>query len=119
MCLSLIFSPWRAVDVLHFGQQVALQGVLALDAEDVVGDQRAVDERIAGLDGVAGVDLQLPGRWGRGAPFHAAFAADDDGRLAAAFVGLDFDGAGDFRQDRRVLGLAGLEDFGDAGQTGR
>src|SRR5207237_1211394 len=26
-------------------------------------------------------------------------------------------GAGDFGEDRRVLGLAGFEDFGDAGQT--
>ena len=49
----------RAVDVLHFGQQVLVQRLFALDAQDVVRDDRPADQRVAGLDVVAGVDLQL------------------------------------------------------------
>ena len=81
----------RAIDVLHFGQQVALQGIFALDAQDVVRNQRAFDQRIAGIDGVAGVDAELAGLRNVVLLFDAAFALDDDGLLAAALVGLDFD----------------------------
>src|SRR5262249_26039693 len=49
----------------------------------------------------------------------AAFAADDDRRLAAALVGDQLDDAGDFRQHRWILGLAGLENFRHARQTRR
>ena len=106
-----------AVDVLHLVKQVLEQRLLALDAEDVVRDGRAVDERIAGFHEVAGVDLQLLVLRDVVLAFHARIAADDDGHLAAALLGAELDGAGDFRQHGRVLGLAGLEDFGDAGQT--
>ena len=50
--------------------------------------------------------------------FDAAFALDDDGLLAAAFVALDLDGAGDFGHDGGILGFPGFEDFGDARKTG-
>ena len=42
---------------------------------------------------------------------------DDDGHLAATLVGAEFDRAGNFGKHRRILRLAGLEDFRDAGQT--
>jgi hypothetical protein len=42
---------------------------------------------------------------------------DADGHLALALVGVDLDAARDLGHDGRVLGLAGLEDLGDAGQT--
>ena len=106
-----------AIDVLHFGQQVLIERFFALDAEDVVRNDRAADQRIAGLDEVAGVDLQFLVLGDVVLAFHAGFVADDDGHLAAAFFGADFDGAGDFRQHGRIFGLAGLEDFRDAGQT--
>ncbi len=41
----------------------------------------------------------------------AAFAADHDRAFAAAFLAEDFHGAVDLRNHRRVLGLAGLENF--------
>ena len=47
----------------------------------------------------------------------AAFAADDDRPLAAALLAQQFHGAVDLGDDRRVLGLAGLEDLRHAGQT--
>src|SRR5205823_1696986 len=39
--------------------------------------------------------------------------------LAATTIGADLDGAGDLGQHRRVLGFAGLEDFGHARQAAR
>ena len=35
----------RTIDVLHFGQQVLIERFFALDAEDVVRNERAADER--------------------------------------------------------------------------
>ena len=48
----------RAVDGLHLADQVVLHGLGAADPQDVVRHQRAVDERVAGLDVVAGVDAE-------------------------------------------------------------
>ena len=107
----------RTVDVLHFGQQVLIERSSPLMRRMSCGNERAADERVAGLDVVAGVDLEFLVLRDVVLVFHAGFGADDDGHLAAALVGAELDGAGDFRQDGRVLGLAGLEDFGDAGQT--
>ena len=42
---------------------------------------------------------------------------DDDRPLAAALLVEQLDAAGDLGDDGRVLGLAGLEDLGDAGQA--
>ena len=46
-----------------------------------------------------------------------ALALDDDGAFAAALLAEDFHRAVDLGDDGRVLGLAGLEDFGDPRQT--
>ena len=54
----------RPVHVLHFIEQIGVKGFLALDAQDVVRDDRAADQRVAGLDIVAGVNLQF--LYGRG-----------------------------------------------------
>ena len=48
-----------AVDVLDLAQQVVLQRLLARDAQDVVRDERPVDERLAGAHVVARVDAQV------------------------------------------------------------
>src|SRR5207247_123110 len=48
---------------------------------------------------------------------HAGLVLDIDGHLAAPLVAAQLDGAGDLGQDGRVLGLARLEDFGDARQA--
>ena len=107
----------RAVDVLHLGEQVLVERLLAFDAEDVVGDDRPADERVAGLHVVAGMDLELLVLRDVVLLLHAALVADDDGHLSAALVAAELDGAGDLGQDGRVLGLARLEDFGDARQA--
>ena len=65
----------RAIDVLHFGQQVLIERFFALDAKDVVRNERPADERIAGLDEVAGVDLEFLVLRDVVLFFHAGFGA--------------------------------------------
>ena len=48
-----------AVDVLDFADEVLLHGLLAGDAEDVVGHQRPVDQGLARPHEVAGVDAEV------------------------------------------------------------
>ena len=57
--LVVDLHPLAAVDVLDFAGQVVLHGFLAGDAQDVVGHQRPVDQRVACADEVAGVDAQV------------------------------------------------------------
>ena len=58
-CLSSISTRWRAVDVLDLAEQVALDGLLARDPEDVVRHQRPFDQGVAGPDAVAAVDAEV------------------------------------------------------------
>ena len=106
-----------AVDVLDFADEVLLHGLFAGDAEDVVGHQRAVDQGLAGADEAAGVHAEVLAVGDEVLALDAAFAADDDRPLAAALLAQQFHGAVDLGDDGRVLGLAGLEDLGHAGQT--
>ena len=48
-----------AVDVLDLAEQVALDGLLARDPEDVVRHQRPFDQGVAGADAVAAVDAEV------------------------------------------------------------
>ena len=48
-----------AVDVLDLAGEVVLHGLFARDAEDVVGDQRPVDQGLAGADEAAGVHAEV------------------------------------------------------------
>ena len=57
--LVVDLHPLAAVDVLDFAGEVLLHGLLAGDAEDVVGHQRPVDQRLARADERAGVDAQV------------------------------------------------------------
>ena len=95
-----------------------LHGLFAGDAQDVVRDERAVDEGVAGLDEVAGVDAQVLAVAERGVRFSMPLSLRTMMvRLPRRFSPTNFDRAGDFGHDGRVLGLAGFENFGDAGQT--
>ena len=115
--LVVDFDALAAVDVLDFADQILLHGFFAGDAEDVVRHQRAVDQRLAGPDEVAGVDAQVLAVRDEVLALDAAFAADDDRPLAAALFAQQLDRAVDLGDDGRVLRLAGLEDFRHAGQT--
>ncbi len=82
-----------------------------------MGHQRPVDQRLAGADEVAGVHAKVLAVGDEVLAFDAGLAADDDRPLAAAFLAEELDGAVDLGDDGGVLGLAGLEDLRDAGQT--
>ena len=79
--------------------------------------QRAIDQRLAGPDEVAGVHAQVLAVGNQVLALDAAFAADDDRPLAAALFAQQLDRAVDLGDDGRFLRLAGFEDFGHAGQT--
>ena len=115
--LVVDFHPLAAVDVLDFADEVLLHGLLAGDAEDVVGHQRPVHQRLARPDERARVDPQVLAVRDEVFAFDAGFALDDDGAFAAAFFAEDFHDAVDFGDDGGVLGLAGLEDFRHPRQT--
>ena len=100
-----------AVDVLDFTAEVLLEGLFAGDSQDVVGDERPVDEGLAGSDEVTGVHAEVLPVGHEVLAFDPRFAADDDRPLAAAFFAENFHAAVDFGDHRRVFRLARLEDF--------
>ena len=108
-----------AVHVLNFTHQVLLHGLFAGDPQDVVRHERTIDERVARTHDVARVDAQVLVVRDQVLAFDAALAADDDRPLAALLLGQELDRAVDFGDDRRILRLAGFEDFRHARQTAR
>ncbi len=108
----------RTVDVLNFREQVGLKGVFALDAEDVVRNERSFDQGVAGIHGVTGVNAERGGLGNVVFLFNAAFAANDNGLLSATLVALDFNDTGNLRHDGGVLGLPCFKDFGNTRETG-
>ena len=106
-----------AVDVLDLAEEVALDGLLAGDPQDVVRDQRPLDQRVAGADAVAAVDAQVLAVRHEVLALDAALVADDDRPLAAPLLVEQLDAAVDLGDDRRLLGPPGLEELGDPRQT--
>ena len=88
-----------------------------LDPEDVRRDERALGERVAGGDVVAGVDEQVLALRHVVVVLETGVGDDPDGHLALALVRVQLDLAGDLGGDRGVLRRPRLEDLGDAGQT--
>ena len=107
----------RAVDVLDLAEEVALDGLLAGDPQDVVRDQRPLDQRVAGTDAVAAVNAEVLAVRDEVLALDAALVADDDGPLAAALLVQELDAAVDLGDDRRLLGPPGLEQLGDPRQA--
>src|SRR3979411_2213360 len=108
----------QPVDLLDFVDQIGREFLDALDRQDVVRRRIAFDDEIALFDDVAVLQMDvlalrdqvLPGLLGLVHRF------DRDPALVLV-VAAEADGAGDFRDDRRVLWLAGLEQFGNPRQT--
>ena len=107
----------RPVDVLDLAEQVALDGLLARDPEDVVRDQRPFDQGVAGADAVAAVDAEVLAVGDEVLALDAALVLDDDGALAAALLLEELDAAVDLGDDGGLLGSPGLEQLGDAGEA--
>src|SRR5690606_3251571 len=73
-----------AIHLLDFVQQVLLHGFFAGDPQDVVRDERPIDESLAGLNNVARVHEEALAVRYEVFTFDTAFAADHDGALSAA-----------------------------------
>ena len=117
--LVVDFHPLAAVDTLDFVRQVLLHGFFARNAQNVVGHQRAVDQRLPGSNDVAGMDQEAFSVRHQVFAFDAGIAADDDSSLSASFFAQDFDHPVDFGDHRGILRLAGFENLGHARQTAR
>ena len=105
----------RAIDLLHFLNQVVLQRGLALDAQNVVRVERALVEAIARLDFVAFVHRKMRAV---GDVVFVLFArCIGDVHHAPAFFFAEFDFARDLGDRGLALGFARFEDFFDTRQT--
>src|SRR5690606_35837016 len=91
--------------------------LLAGDAEDVVGDERPLDQRVAGADAVGTMHAEVLAVGDEVLALDAALVADDDRPLAPPLLLEDLDAAVDLGDDRRLLGPPGLEQLGDAGKA--
>src|SRR5580704_7412655 len=104
------------VDFLDFIDQVRLQLLFAKHGQDVVRVERAVHQRLAGLDALAFLHVDVNAARNRVFLFGAVVG--DDVNLALAFRDLaEFDRAIDFADDRGFVRLAGFEQFDYARQT--
>src|SRR6478735_3348688 len=108
----------QPVDLLDFVDQIGSEFLDALDRQDVVRSRIALDDEIALFDDVAVLQMDvlalrdqvLPGLLG------LVHRLDRDAALVLV-VAAETDRAGDFGDDRRVLRLAGLEQFFNQRQT--
>src|SRR5262249_8209660 len=113
-----------AVDRLDLADEIGLNGIHAANAEDVVGDERAVYERVAFADVVVGMDAEVLAVGDEvlallaDGPALVVHGLHEDGAFAAAFL-AEADDTGDLGHDGGFARAARLEDFGDAGQTAR
>ena len=115
--LVVDFHALAAIDVLDFADQILLHRFFAADPQNIVRHQRAIDQRLAGPNEVAGVHPQVLAVRNQMLALDAAFAADDDRPLAAPLFAQQLDRAVDLGDDGRILRLASFEDFGHARQT--
>src|SRR5690606_31691825 len=106
----------QTIDVLDFVDDVAGQALDALQTQDVVRIGRAVDDHFALVDHLAVVDQHLLLFGNQGFVADAVQVGDDQALLALGVL-AERDRAGDVGQSAGVLGRAGLEQFGHAGQT--
>ena len=114
--LVVDLDPLRPVDVLDLALEVALDGFLARDPEDVVRDQRPFDQGVAGADPGAAVDPEVLAVGDEVLALDPALVLDDDRPLAAALLFEQLDAAVDLGDDGGLLGAPGLEQLGDRGR---
>ena len=111
-----------AVNALHLADEVVLHRFNAADAEDVVGHERAVHERVAFFDVVTGMDAKVLAMGHEVVAFGpdrfalVVHGLNEDGAFAAPFL-AEANEAGDLGHDGGLAGAACLKDFGDSRQA--
>src|SRR5215471_554883 len=107
----------KAVDLLNGVNEVSLGVFFAENRQQVVEVERTVDERLAGADVLAFLDVDVNAAWdGVFLGGFAIIAFDVDLAHALADFAVT-DVTIDLADDRGILGLAGFEEFNDARQT--
>ena len=118
MCLSLMLHALQPIDLLDFVDQIGGELLDALDRQNVVRRRIAVDDVIALLHDVAVLQMDVLAL--RDQIFdrlRAFFVRTDREALLVLVVLAELHRAGDFRDDRVILGTARFEQFRDARQT--
>src|SRR5208337_4925504 len=106
----------EAVDFLDFVDQVSLQLFFAEHGQDVVGVERAVHERFAGLDALAFLHVDVNAAGNR--VFLLSAVVGDHVDLALALGNLtELDRAVNLADDGGLVRLAGFEELDHARQT--
>src|SRR5579872_5447294 len=106
----------QPVNFLDFVYQVRLQFLFSQHGQDVVGVERAVHERFAGLDALAFLHVDVNAARNRVLFFGAVVG--DDIHLALSLRDLaEFNRAIDFADDCSFMRLAGFEQLDHAWQT--
>src|SRR5215218_4197695 len=108
----------QPVNFLDFVDQVGSEFLDALDRQDVVRCRIAFDDEVALFDDVAVLQMDVLALWNEvlAGLLVLVHRLDRDAALVLV-VAAEADRARDFRDDRRVLWLAGLEQFGHPRQT--
>ena len=107
----------QTVDLLDRIDQVGLRVLFAEDGQQVVRVERAVDERLAGLDVFAFLHVDVDAAGDRVFLLRLAVFAFDVNLAQALADFAVLDDAVDFADDRGVAGLAGFEQLDDARET--
>src|ERR1019366_15568 len=108
----------QPVDLLDFVDQIGSEFLDALDRQNVVRRRIALDDEIALFDDIAVLQMDVLALRDQvlARLLVLVHRLDRDAALVLV-VAAEADGARDFRDDRRVLWLAGLEQFGNPRQT--
>ena len=106
----------ETVDLLDLVDEVHLQLALAEHLEDVVRVTRAVDERVTGAEAFAFLHVDVDTARNAVLLFLPVVGRDVDLALTLGDV-AEADRAVDLGDDRRIAGLAGLEELDDSRQT--
>src|SRR6185312_15394745 len=106
----------ETVDLLDFVDEVHLELALAEDLEDVMRVTRTVDECVAGAEAFAFLHVDVDTTRDAVLLFLPVVGRDVDLALTLGDV-AEADHAVDLGDDRRIAGLAGLEEFDDSRQT--
>src|SRR5215469_9013946 len=106
----------QPVDFLDFVDQVSLQLFFAEYSQDVVRVQRAIHQRLAGLDALPFLHVDVHAAWNR--VLLLASVVSRDVEFALSFRDLaELDRTIDFADDRGLMRLARFEQFDHTRQT--
>ena len=113
--LVIDFHALAAVDVLDFTHKVLLHGLFAGNTQDIVGNQRPIDQGFAGADKVAGMHAEVLTVGNEVFALDATFASNHDRSFSATFLAKQFHRSVDLGDNGRFLGLASLENLSHPG----